>query len=186
MCVYRYYRLAGNATYIRTHCTCMCAQQVLCLHRASDRLSFLLSPPSAPPPPLGPAPAFSLFKAPTGLLTYDTSAAATLIVGVHSSLEPMRSHFKEGWPRMWFRARDLPEGLSIDESSGVIQGAPVAATQCQVTVTAFNSKGDISTTLSFRIVVERAPASLSYDEHAASQLIVGVETQLAPMPGICV
>ena len=50
MCVYRYYRLAGNATYIRTHCTCMCAQQVLCLHRASDRLSFLLSPPSWPRP----------------------------------------------------------------------------------------------------------------------------------------
>ena len=59
----------------------------------------------------------------------------------------------------------------------------MAATQCQVTVTAFNSKGYISTTLSFRIVVERAPASLSYDEHAASQLIVGVETQLAPRTG---
>ena len=132
-------------------------------------------------------PADSLVSAPTGLLTYDTSAAANLIVGVHSSLEPKRSHFEEGWPRTWFRACDLPEGFSIDESSGVIQGTPVRAVpQCLVTVTALNSKGKISTTLPFRIVVERAPASLSYDEHAASQLIVGVETRLGPMPGICV
>jgi hypothetical protein len=53
-----------------------------------------------------------------------------------------------------------------------------AASQEGVT-SAFNCKGEIGVTVPFKIVAERAPSSLAYDEQSASRLIVGVEKKLA-------
>ena len=123
-----------------------------------------------------------------GRVIYDSAVSESLIVGVVSRLEPdlSSSSFSAavpGLPKVCFRAINLPSGLSLDAQTGVIGGAPDRPATCQITVTAFNSNGEISATIPFKIVAERAPSSLAFDEEATSKLIVGVEMKLEPKPG---
>jgi len=120
------------------------------------------------------------YKAPSGQLAYNFPGTAGLIVGVRSRLAPDLSRLEQGLPQACFRANNLPIGLAIDASTGVIEGTPTAAVSCQVTIVAFNCNGEISVTVPFKIVAERAPSSLAYDEQSASRLIVGMEMKLAP------
>ena len=123
------------------------------------------------------------YKASTGLLAYNTPEPAGLIVGVRTRLEPDLSRLVQGLPQGCFRANNLPDGLKLDASTGVIEGTPVGPVSRQATVTVFNSRGEIGTTVLLKIVAERAPSSLEYDVQSASTLIVDVEMKLAPQTG---
>ena len=128
----------------------------------------------------------------TGRLIYDDAATRSLIVGVQSRLEPnlafsslFFSCVTHDFPKFSFLCDKLPDGFAIDAETGVIEGTPVCPTSCQVKVTAIagDSNGEIGVTIHFKIVAERAPSSLSFDAQAATMLIVGIETTLAPEPG---
>ncbi len=106
-----------------------------------------------------------------------------LIAGVWSKLEPDLSRLVQGLPEACFRASNLPDVLKIDAPTGMIEGTPTGAGSCQVTILAFNCKGEIRVIVPFKIVAERAPSSLAYDALSVSRLIVGVEKKLAPETG---
>jgi gliding motility-associated-like protein len=74
----------------------------------------------------------------------------------------------------------LPEGLSLNVTTGVISGTPTATSaQTTYTVTATNSGGSTSANLSITIVNAARPSSLSYV--AASTFLVGTPiTNLTP------
>ena len=67
----------------------------------------------------------------------------------------------------------LPEGLSLNTSNGVISGTPdILTSSTTYTVTATNSGGAVTTTVSIA-VVQAAPAQLVYS-YGAADLIVGL------------
>ena len=74
--------------------------------------------------------------APSGSLAYDVPAASPFVVGAPIRLE-RRPGLIFGKPTTHFAARNLPEGLNIDERTGVISGIALAAINCRVEVFAF-------------------------------------------------
>jgi len=103
----------------------------------------------------------ALRRAPGGKIAYDASAAAQLVVGVSTNLE-LESGFVCGLPATFFRADNLPQGLAIDEKTGIIKGAAVSATTSQVKVTAFNDSGEFSATLEITVHSCVPPAPMEY------------------------
>ncbi len=80
-----------------------------------------------------------ILKPPRGVFAYDSDAAGCFTIGIQSMVAPDLSTFEQGVPQVSFRASRLPAGLSINSSTGVIEGTPVGPeTVCNVTVTAFN------------------------------------------------
>ena len=73
-----------------------------------------------------------------------------------------------GKPKAVFRAVLLPEGLALNEQTGVIEGVPArSCEQVHATVTACNRRGEVRTTLAFT-VLKRAPERLAYDAQAGT------------------
>lgn len=95
----------------------------------------------------------------TGLDPYVGYADGTGAVGV--PLQPLYPIMR-GFDQPEFSAKDLPQGLSIDESTGVIAGTPAVAGRSSVTVTVQDAENEGQATLSILVVKSDVTPAIAY------------------------
>jgi len=81
--------------------------------------------------------------------------------GMPIKISPV-AEFKPGYPGPIFSAKDLPEGLFLDQTTGVVTGMLTSAGEYSVTLRATNNKGQCSFQLELS-VVHKPPGAVKYE-----------------------
>eukprot|EP00928_Gymnodinium_smaydae_P079999 TRINITY_DN63808_c0_g1_i1.p1 TRINITY_DN63808_c0_g1~~TRINITY_DN63808_c0_g1_i1.p1 ORF type:complete len:1148 (-),score=258.39 TRINITY_DN63808_c0_g1_i1:85-3348(-) len=136
---------------------------------------------------------FAVVEPPPRGLTYPYFEDGTLlVVGAPVVLQP---ELDAGYGRRFKVTPELPEGLELEEHSGIIRGAPAAPSQPKAyTVTASNPGGEATVTLTFGATVP-PPEDLSYPElpeelpqgrsvHFEPELQEGIPTAFTVTPAL--
>jgi len=97
--------------------------------------------------------------------------------------------FIPGLPSTLFRADNLPRGLTINETTGTIEGTSTSAANCPVKVTASNDLGECSTTVNLCVLLPAVPhyepslpaeSEFSTPPHNKGLLLVGDRVSIKP------
>jgi hypothetical protein len=103
----------------------------------------------------------SVIDQPPTVLSYSNNSASYVL---GSSIAPLTASYQGGGTTKFSIAPSLPAGLTLDAKTGEISGTPSEVSPpTQFTVTALNSGGSLSTTLSVS-VNDVAPSSLTYSQ----------------------
>ena len=104
-----------------------------------------------------------------GRLAFKTSVSVQWIAGESLQIELDKSAFVPGLPSTSFRANNLPEGLTINQETGKIEGTIMSAVRCTMSVEAYNDSGTLQTTIDLNVRGQIAPQGLRFAVPVASE-----------------